>query len=93
MGMTSEVRRKYDRDCATCAHRVERHPSKRHKPSMPRTKNYVCLVCARAIDEHGTAMRSGDFRTGETWWEQDLPCKAFDRERDEWFALDWKECE
>ena len=83
----------FDPDCSTCAHRAERHPSRREQPSRPRSCQYVCMVCARQIREHGTLMRHTDLETPwphEVEWVWDVPCKAFDNERGEWVALDWE---
>lgn len=85
----------YDPDCSTCAHRVERHPSKRTKPSKPMSLSYVCLVCAKAIGEHGCwTQRSGWDPKSQTYrqsmWVQDVPCKKYDKEKEELVALDWE---
>lgn len=87
----------YDPDCSTCTHRVERHPSRHSDPSKPRSLNYVCLVCAKAIGEHGcwsqtrlkdTGQGFHSYELGKPRWVQDVPCKAFDKKAERWFALD-----
>lgn len=88
----------FDPDCSTCVHRVERHPSRHSDPSKPRSHNYVCLVCAKAISEHGTWMHTGGFnsRTGmyeNEAWVQDVPCRKFDKKKDKWVAIDYEPME
>lgn len=88
----------FDPDCSTCAHRVERHPSRRINPSKPRSLNYVCLVCAKAIGEHGCWMSHTEQVYGEDdeWlgfksvWVQEVPCRVHDKELDKWVAIDYE---
>ena len=92
--ISKDTTQRYEPDCSTCAHRVERHPSRHSDPSKPRSLNYVCLVCAKAIGEHGTWMHTvSDPETGRACggperWVQDVPCKAYDKKAGKWFALD-----
>lgn len=84
----------YDPDCSTCAHRVERHPSKRENPTKPRMLHYVCLVEGKAITEHGTRMLHSEFRDDgklEQEWRYECPCKFYDKEKERWIPLDWEE--
>lgn len=89
----------FDPDCSTCKHRVRRHPSKHSTPSKPRRCEYVCLVTARAIGEHGnfmhTVMREDGSRAfgGPERWIQDVPCKCNMRDGKGWFALDYEPIE
>lgn len=82
----------YPNDCSTCAHRVERHHSKRENPTRPRVMHFVCLVEGKAITEHGT-------RTTKTEWVDgrikarlvyECPCRIFDKDKEEWVPCDWE---
>lgn len=90
-----DTTQQYERDCSICAHRVERHRSKRERPSNPRTMNYVCLVEGKAIGEHGTRTQktTWDEHGGTFRWVYECPCKQFDEESGEWIPLDWKQKE
>ena len=79
----------YEPDCSTCAHRVERHPSRRSYPSKPRSLNYVCLVCAKAIGEHGCWMHHTDIDTNTETWVQEVPCRKYDKTAGKWVAVDY----
>lgn len=84
----------FDPDCSTCAHRVERHPSRNSDPSKPRQLTYVCLVCAKAIGEHGCWMHKSGWnpKTGmqeNEAWVQDVPCRKFNKKLDKWVAVDY----
>lgn len=89
----TEIR--FDQDCSTCSHRVERHPSRRTNSSRPIKLKYVCLVTGRPIGEHGTWMHTvSDPKTGRAFggperWVQDIPCRALDRNTGKWIALDY----
>lgn len=88
----------YSPECSTCSHRVERHPSKREEPSKPRKHNYVCLVCARAISEHGCWMshskqkysEDGEWLGFTSEWVQEVPCRRYDKKLDKWVAIDYE---
>ena len=90
MAIDVDGRQTFDPDCSTCAHRVARHPSRR--------RTFVCLVCGCPIGEHGTltqrtrSVGPGVFDTLSEW-VQDVPCKAYDEVRGEWYALDWEEAD
>ena len=80
----NNISQTYDPDCFTCAHRVERHPSKRECPTRPRMMHFVCLVEGKAITEHGTRMQHTTWKEGgklESKWVYEVPCKIFDKER------------
>lgn len=87
----------YDPDCSTCSHRVERHPSKVSDPSKPRTMHFVCLVCARAISEHGVWMSHSEqvYSENGEWlgftekWVQDVPCRKYDKKLKKWVLVDY----
>ena len=91
----------YDHDCSTCAHRVERHPSRHSDQSKPRSLNYVCLVCARAIGEHGcwmqTRFKGGQgfhaHELGEPRWVQEVPCRKYDKKLDKGVPIDYEPME
>lgn len=93
-----DTTRLYDPDCSTCAHRVERHQSRSSDPNRPRKHNYVCMVCARAISEHGTSMshavqrysENGEWLGFSTRWIQEIPCRKYDKERGKWYAADYE---
>ena len=89
-----DTTQRYEHDCSTCAHRVERHHSKRENPTKPRTMRYVCLVEGRAITEHGTRMQSARDSDGnlrdELMWVYEVPCKIFDKEKGIWVPCDWE---
>lgn len=95
MAIDVDGRLRYDPDCSTCAHRKPRHQSRRTTLSRPRSLDYVCMVCGKAIGEHGcwtqhtTRTGPGPFDTTSEW-VQDIPCKAFDKKLDAWVALDWE---
>lgn len=96
MAIDVDGRQRFDPDCSTCAHREPRHPSRRTTPNRPRSLDYVCMVCGKAIGERGcwtqhtTQAGPGPLDTISEW-VQDVPCRAFDRGRGEWVALDWEE--
>ena len=82
----------YSPDCSTCAHRVERHHSKRENPTRPRVMHFVCLVEGKAITEHGTRMNKTAWIDGrlDQKWVYECPCRIFDRDKEEWFPCDWE---
>lgn len=91
--METDARALFDPDCSTCSHRAERHPSRHADPSKPRSLHYVCMVCGKAIGEHGcwTSRGGWDRETGaygDPHWVQDVPCKAYDKALGRWVALD-----
>ena len=96
--ISKDATRLYDSDCSTCAHRVERHPSRHSQPNKPRTLNYVCLVCARAIAEHGCWMshskqvysESGEWLGFTSEWVQEVPCRKYDKKLDKWVPIDYE---
>ena len=98
MAIDVDGRKRFDPDCSTCAHRAERHPSRRQGPDRPRRLGHVCMVCGKAIGEHGTWTQhtervGGHFMDTHSEWVQDVPCKAYDKGRGEWYALDWEEAD
>ena len=82
----------YENDCSTCAHRVERHPSKRENPTRPRVMHFVCLVEGKAITEHGTRMNKTTWIDGrlDEKWVYECPCKIFDKEKGMWVPCDYE---
>lgn len=89
-----DISQRYDPDCSTCAHRAERHPSKRERPDRPRIMRFVCMVEGRAICEHGTRMLHSAFHENgalEQSWKYECPCKFYDKKNERWVALDWEE--
>ena len=88
----------YDPDCSTCAYRVERHPSKRSDPCRPRKHDFVCMVCAKAISEHGVWMShtvqvysdEGEWLGFRERWIQDVPCRKYDKRLKKWFLADYE---
>lgn len=84
----------FDPDCSTCVHRVARHGSKRETSKKPRRCEYVCLVTARAIGEHGNFRHHVEHdRESGMWrresWVQDVPCAVNLHDGRGWFALDY----
>ena len=92
--ISKDTTQPYGPGCSTCAHRVERHPSRHSDPSRPRQLNYVCLVCAKAIGEHGCWMQTRlkgkkPYELGEPRWVQEVPCRKYDKKLDKWVAIDY----
>lgn len=97
MMISKDATQLFDPDCSTCAHRVERHPSRHSQPNKPRTLDYVCLVCARAIAEHGCWMshskqvysENGEWLGFTSEWVQEVPCRKYDKRLDKWVPIDY----
>lgn len=88
----------FNPDCSTCVHRVARHQSKHTTLAKPRRCEYVCLVTAKAIGEHGTFMHTAEQVRDESGvpiglrerWVQDVPCKVNVHDGRGWYALDYE---
>ena len=60
--------------------------------------HFVCLVCARAISEHGVWMNHSEqvYSENGEWlgftekWVQDVPCRRYDKKLKKWILLDYE---